>query len=263
MQNEKNQVKSSVENAKCLPLDKNVIRQIDIKLHEIEVTKADFKDLKEIIDLHNEAKNKPFMMLVKKRIRIHENEENKEQFLKNFDKLSLDNKKQANKGENKKIDKKKKEKNQFKFIPDAKSEFHFKDQLIESIGSKRKMKIFTSKEKDDSLSNGRLFVLILVENECKIFKTFYPSVPDKEFFEKEKESILKDEISKKVLKRDIQKQEDFWDKRKNLKAPSDPAFEQVKALFRKHFGEGEQTQFINVDNERMLIVSSCSNMKQQ
>ena len=58
------------------------------------LNEGDFKDLKEIIDYQNDTKNKPYLLLIKKRIRETDVGEFKiDKILENFNNISLDHNK--------------------------------------------------------------------------------------------------------------------------------------------------------------------------
>lgn len=67
-----------------------VINSIEDNSKKFSFLKGEYKDLKEIIDLQSDSKNKQFFLLVRKRLREPENSEGKsEKVLEKFNKLSL------------------------------------------------------------------------------------------------------------------------------------------------------------------------------
>lgn len=227
--------------------------RINNENHKITTTTYDYNNDKN-------DKEKPFILLVKKRIRVETEEQTKDKVFESFDRIKLDNTSQEKiKKKNKEV--KKKEKTTL-FIEENKNEFHFKDEIHEKISNKRKFRIFSSNPNKEE-QKGNSSIILEIGDINKYFSTFYPNQPDKEFFQKERKTFFNKEVNFRMVDREKKKQEDFWERRKNLKGHVDPAFNKVRLLFQNNFNLGEEVEFIDVDEDRMLIISRKSYMKQQ
>lgn len=94
-----------------------------------------------------------------------------------------------------------------------------------------------------------------------IYKNFYPSCADNEFFMKEKENIISSQINLKIQKREKNKQKIFSLKRYS-KEINDPEFDNIKNIYSKLYGE-KDTKYINFDDESMLIIRNGKKLKEQ
>jgi hypothetical protein len=89
--------------------------------------------------------------------------------------------------------------------------------------------------------------------------SFYPSEVNKDFFTKTKDEYFNEEIRNKEILRENGIQDNFWEKRKNLKGFHNPDFEQIKTLF-NDCCESEM-KYINIDDENMLIIANGTRLK--
>lgn len=110
---------------------------------------SDYKDLKEIIDSHNDTNNKSFFLLVRKRVRekLHSEEKN-EKILEKLNKLSLETRVQ---------DKKEKFYDKIQILNEnnekSNNELNIKENIMENIYKKRNIKIF-SKNNSELVKKG-------------------------------------------------------------------------------------------------------------
>lgn len=140
-----NQLKDKPNEHNLFTDNDSKVKSTEKKLKALNFITNDNNDLKEIVDLHKENDKKSFFLLVKKRLREHDDTlDNKEKFIENFNKLSIDSKSINRADKTDKIFEKKlifKDK-----IEDSKNEIDHQDDVIDKIVSKRMNKVFTKNE---------------------------------------------------------------------------------------------------------------------
>ena len=247
MENEKNEKKlKSIHLGIFNNIDTLNFKKIENgNMNKINLTDANFKDLKEIIDKQNSSKNKPFILLVKKRVReTEEIDQKKDKFIENFNNLSLCN-----------MIIRDKEIFSQNTNDESKNEVDQKVDIFENIKKTRHNRVF-------SKTDGLVIKCLISEEDSNIYRSFYPRSTSKQFFMQEKQHMINDEIQFREQSREKDKQEEFWERRKFLKGQHDPDFEKVKLIYHNLYGEND-TQYINLDLDNMVIVRNGDRLKAQ